>query len=732
MKIHIPHVSGVSIGSINQALESYLRKQDFDISHDRLKGDILIQHYSIKKRSYTKFDKFVLIQPIDGTIITKENIDNINEYDVVITPSESGKRILSENGVTQSIFVIPNYVDENILEEDNGFFDSVFHKENKYTFYVEAIDINRKNLFNTIKYFLEQFSGTKHKDKVRLLVKTANSTNIKNYEDLKKNFVNTPEVCFINEFLNESSMHSLMKNIDCYVCLSYMEGFCIPLLNATFLKKDIITLDTKISGYSDFINNRNAYLIPTKQIPIDASQDLLIYSKDSKWEEPDYKAYQKSLLNVYLGKYEFDKTIDFSEYHHETVVKKYLEIIKNLTRENLIVGNITVDKYTQKELKIKRTKISSPKKILYVSSYGTSGYAEAGKDYILALYSLGHNVNWLPYYFCDTNEISGERDKILESLIVNENNIKWKEYETVIVHLTPDHLHDWKHNKLAKIKSNAKLISYSVWETDKLHHSWNEFLNLSDLCVVPCNLNKKVYQESGVTKPINILPHIFNRREDIKGSIASINKEDFIFYTIGQWTKRKGIDDLITVYLNEFNIHDKVVLVVKTFGSSYQESEKQICYNRINNIVRRYKNPAKIVLLLDEITQDEMTALHSTCDCYVSLCKSEGWGLGAFDAAGFGNPVIITGYGGQTDFLQPSTNYFIDYSMIKVTGMDWIEWYEDGQKWGNPDINHAQRLMREIFDSKLSNYDHESQKSFIVNNFGFDVIKKKLSEIIKE
>ena len=38
-------------------------------------------------------------------------------------------------------------------------------------------------------------------------------------------------------------------------------------------------------------------------------------------------------------------------------------------------------------------------------------------------------------------------------------------------------------------------------------------------------------------------------------------------------------------------------------------------------------------------------AIHAIGDCYVSLTHGEGWGMGAFDAATLGKPVLITGWG---------------------------------------------------------------------------------------
>jgi glycosyltransferase involved in cell wall biosynthesis len=43
--------------------------------------------------------------------------------------------------------------------------------------------------------------------------------------------------------------------------------------------------------------------------------------------------------------------------------------------------------------------------------------------------------------------------------------------------------------------------------------------------------------------------------------------------------------------------------------------------------------------------------LHCLGDVYVSMAHGEGWGLGAFDAAALGRPLLMTGWGGHRDYL---------------------------------------------------------------------------------
>jgi len=93
-----------------------------------------------------------------------------------------------------------------------------------------------------------------------------------------------------------------------------------------------------------------------------------------------------------------------------------------------------------------------------------------------------------------------------------------------------------------------------------------------------------------------------------------------------------------------------------------------------------------------------MHGLHLRGDCYVSLTRAEGWGLGAYDAAFAGNPVIMTGHGGQLEFLPDTIGYLVDYRLIPVemSGGPHANALRS-HHWAAPDVAHGARLMREVF-----------------------------------
>ena len=96
-----------------------------------------------------------------------------------------------------------------------------------------------------------------------------------------------------------------------------------------------------------------------------------------------------------------------------------------------------------------------------------------------------------------------------------------------------------------------------------------------------------------------------------------------------------------------------------------------------------------------ELSDDELTGLHTRGDCFVSLCRSEGWGLGAFDAAGYGNPVVTTGYGGHLDYLDGSP-YLVRFDVVPVDDPAGAPSYVPDQHWSQPDLDHGAELLREV------------------------------------
>ena len=105
---------------------------------------------------------------------------------------------------------------------------------------------------------------------------------------------------------------------------------------------------------------------------------------------------------------------------------------------------------------------------------------------------------------------------------------------------------------------------------------------------------------------------------------------------------------------------------------------------------------AGVRLMNEVLPREDLLALLNSCDCYVSLHRSEGLGLGMAETMLMGKPVIATGYSGNLDFMNPDNSYLVRYKR-RASEVDHPP-YPKGAIWAEPDLDHAAELMRYVVD----------------------------------
>jgi hypothetical protein len=111
---------------------------------------------------------------------------------------------------------------------------------------------------------------------------------------------------------------------------------------------------------------------------------------------------------------------------------------------------------------------------------------------------------------------------------------------------------------------------------------------------------------------------------------------------------------------------------------------------------RAIDGDARIELLERYLTVAELDALYAGTDAYVSLHRSEGFGLTVAEAMVRGLPVIATDYSGTTEFFGPESGWPVPYTLTEV-GPGWAPYQRDG-RWAEPDVDAAAAAMRTVAD----------------------------------
>jgi glycosyltransferase involved in cell wall biosynthesis len=96
----------------------------------------------------------------------------------------------------------------------------------------------------------------------------------------------------------------------------------------------------------------------------------------------------------------------------------------------------------------------------------------------------------------------------------------------------------------------------------------------------------------------------------------------------------------------------------------------------------------------EQLPAADKNALIRALDCYVSLHRSEGFGLTIAEAMLLGTPVVATDYGGSREIVSAFNALPVDWRAVRIgPGHDP---YPAQAEWAEPDLDHAAALMRAV------------------------------------
>jgi len=110
------------------------------------------------------------------------------------------------------------------------------------------------------------------------------------------------------------------------------------------------------------------------------------------------------------------------------------------------------------------------------------------------------------------------------------------------------------------------------------------------------------------------------------------------------------------------------------------------------------------ILIETDMAPGEIGALIKMADVYVSMHRSEGFGLGLAESMYFGHPVIATANSGNMQFMNNHNSCLVGYTSKVVDRNDLSDnphalvLYQPGNLWVEPDVGEAARWMRWLFD----------------------------------
>lgn len=334
----------------------------------------------------------------------------------------------------------------------------------------------------------------------------------------------------------------------------------------------------------------------------------------------------------------------------------------------------------------------------YVSHFEPSGYGLSAIAMVRALHNAGYPVRWTPVKRVGYDGLQPmpwqqalaeagswlHGDETLSDLpalaaataqvpLVGARGF-------TIAQVVPEHLPVVF--SLAVESAHFERVAYTTWEADTLPVSWLRCFDQCQHIVVPSRFNQAVFAQD-LRRPVHVVPHVRRHRTNAISApqLADFRRQldiapdEFIFYSINQFEPRKGMSELIEAYVRAFERHDKVALILKTGHRGWadgpyfpQVQVREYVQTMLARFGREVKAHLPKIVLIDDAQMgaQAIDALHAVGDCFVSLTHGEGFGMGASEAACAGKPVLMTGWGGQLDFLGSDYIGNLPYRLVQA------------------------------------------------------------------
>jgi glycosyltransferase involved in cell wall biosynthesis len=234
------------------------------------------------------------------------------------------------------------------------------------------------------------------------------------------------------------------------------------------------------------------------------------------------------------------------------------------------------------------------------------------------------------------------------------SNIDWNEKRSILLHpfLYPfasvDSFIQNSKNFARLLAMKNKIGGFDVADSDRISKAAVDLINKIDLMMVPSNFVKDTYIKSGVTIPVEVLPHGISEKFSSSDIVNTDNEK------IMKLRKMRQRGKILVLYFLVHSPHRKGADLVRRVMKRIQRK-----YRNVYLIVRSkkcdYFSEVKSVCIDSWLSDSDLVALYDSCDICLSPSRGGGFELNALEAVSRGIPTLVPNGGCFTDLM----DYFI-------------------------------------------------------------------------
>lgn len=246
-----------------------------------------------------------------------------------------------------------------------------------------------------------------------------------------------------------------------------------------------------------------------------------------------------------------------------------------------------------------------------------------------------------------------------------------------------------------ELRAGRYNIGYLAWELPEFPEAWIGCFDYLDEVWCPSQFVAAAIAPK-CPRPVVVMPHAIafhHPAGDVRARFG-LPADKFLFlflYDLNSYSARKNPQAAIAAFRASGLAGRGAALVIKVHNHQRHPEDFAALQAAVSDI-------PDTVLICETLARADLYALESACDAFVSLHRSEGFGLALAECMYLGKPVISTDWSATTEFVTPATGCPVRCTLAtlgKTHGP-----YAAGQVWAEPDVAHAADWMRRLFEDR--------------------------------
>ncbi len=274
-------------------------------------------------------------------------------------------------------------------------------------------------------------------------------------------------------------------------------------------------------------------------------------------------------------------------------------------------------------------------------------------------------------------------------------------YDVNVVHIDPPAARDLDHHHGPGFRAGKYNIGYFAWELPEFPDAWVPSFDYFDEIWCPSDFTTAAVAAKSPL-PVLTMPHSIAFDEPAGHAAVwrarfGLPADAFLFLTLfdlNSYSARKNPRAVIEAYRLAGLAGRGAALVIKVQNVAGNEAD----FAALQAAVRDLPGT---VLLTETLSRADVYVLEAACDVFVSLHRSEGFGLAVAECMRLGKPVISTNWSATAEFVSRDNGCPVRCRLVTLEQNHGP--YAKGSTWAEPDPAHAADCMRALYhDRKLA------------------------------